>query len=587
MKTFVSRTSAVAILAVLLLSYPATIRAQFNIPPVSDAHCASCGANMTRGEAHSSNCEYYSAPEEEESTPTPAPTPKPTPPPAPTPKPTVTPRTTPPWWLAPTPRPQQTQTQSTHLRDYTPMTEEERQYQRAWNGHWEQTFTDENGHTNRVVALNEGQGIYNFTAKKWMLEPRYQRIIVPGYQSAVVQLMKNGTWRLKDLRVDADETEYFEGEEVEFDEIKYLDDNHQWVALNKKDEYGRDHWRIWLDGNWKDAWDYSYQKLDIFANKRSGKYDLVCQYQDGEWELALEGSGSLGHLSSVKRINDYGLYMIGVKKDEWGKEVFNLVHNDGLGLLPTNMDRITPDFGPFYKIELEGRKGIIEVVDEVGNVHADMLVPPEYNYAKLENVPIPDLGYSNSRYAIVGDGRGYAMYSLRYHIQMLPPLFTTDEVSDFEKRLICAANTKYASVREKYDKTFSSEGKSDFRTYCQGIARDCYRGLTVNTMTEDEARETLKEDNLRNGYFQCQNSLYNKKSKLGSYDKNAQAFTIKTHWGTISLPVPPEEAEAVKNAWKRRKTENIVEYGFDLGRDYRPILSDITIKVNGKEYTSR
>ena len=97
----------------------------------------------------------------------------------------------------------------------------------------------------------------------------------------------------------------------------------------------------------------------------------------------------------------------------------------------------------------------------------------------------------------------------------------------------------------------------------------------------------MKEDNLRNGYFQCQNSLYNKKSKLGSYDKDAQAFTIKTHWGTISLPVPPEEAEAVKNAWKRRKTENIVEYGFDLGMDFRPILSDITIKVNGKEYTSR
>ena len=96
------------------------------------------------------------------------------------------------------------------------MTEEERQYQRAWNGHWEQTFKDENGNTNRVVAVNEGRGIYNFTAKKWMLEPRYQRIIVPGYQSAVVQLMKNGTWRLKDLRVDADETEYFEGEEVEF-----------------------------------------------------------------------------------------------------------------------------------------------------------------------------------------------------------------------------------------------------------------------------------------------------------------------------------------------------------------------------------
>ena len=90
---------------------------------------------------------------------------------APTPKPTVTVTPT------PTPRPQQTQTQSTHLRDYTPMTEEERQYQRAWNGHWEQTFKDEDGNTNRVVAVNEGRGIYNFTAKKWMLEPRYQRIV--------------------------------------------------------------------------------------------------------------------------------------------------------------------------------------------------------------------------------------------------------------------------------------------------------------------------------------------------------------------------------------------------------------------------
>ena len=212
-----------------------------------------------------------------------------------------------------------------------------------------------------------------------------------------------------------------------------------------------------------------------------------------------------------------------------------------------------------------------------------MLVPPDYNYAKIEHSHISELN-RNSQYAVVGDGRGYAMYSMKYQMQMLPALFTTDEVRDFEGRLICASNTERASVREKYDNTFSSDGSGDFRQYCQGVAKDCYKGLTVNTMTENEARETLTEENLRQQYFDQQNKLYNRESKLGKYDKALGAFVVETHWGNVLLHVPPEEANAVKSAWKLRNKLNIVEYGLDLDKTYNAILRTLTLQVNGKTY---
>ena len=170
---------------------------------------------------------------------------------------------------------------------------------------------------------------------------------------------------------------------------------------------------------------------------------------------------------------------------------------------------------------------------------------------------------------------------------MLPSLFSTEEVRDFETRLICSSQGKNEKVRNKYNDTFSSDGRGNFKEYCQGVANDCYRGLTVNMMTEKEARETLKEENLRNEYFQRQNKLYNRESKLGKYDKNLQAFLVETHWGNVLLPVPPEDADAVKSAWKYRNKLNVVEYSLDLDSSSKPILKSIDVKVGDKVYKNK
>lgn len=584
--------------AILILSFSTDVRAQFNLP-VPHAVCASCGSDDPY--SHKPSCEYYSAPDPE---PEPEPEPvKPQPKPEKpkpqvqqqSPKPNVT-------FVPVTPqtqvKPQNTQHQSTSLRDYKPKTEEEiareREHQRAWNGTWEKSWKDELGNSLKLVSLAEGKGIFNFTIDKWILSPRYQRIIVPGQESAVVQLMKDGTWQIKELiqRVPDDEAIELTAEEmfdenpyeVEFDEIKFVD-GQPWVALNKKDQFGRDHWRVWKDNHWYDVEDYSYQKFEIYANRYSGKYDFVRQAQDGEWLLDLEGTGSLSGLSSVKRVDDRGLYIIGMDID--GKEKFQLVHNDALqGMLPTTFDRITSENGN-YKVELDGRVGIFEIVQEKdGPAHADVIVPPDFNYAKIERVHISDVN-RDSEYAVVGDGRGYAMYSIKYQMQMLPSLFSTEEVCDFETRLICSSQGKNEKVRNKYNDTFSSDGRGNFKDYCQGVANDCYRGLTVNMMTEKEARETLKEENLRNEYFQRQNKLYNRESKLGKYDKNLQAFLVETHWGNVLLSVPPEEADAVKSAWKYRNKLNVVEYSLDLDSSSKPILKSIDVKVGDKVYKNK
>lgn len=577
MKTLIYRPWATALAIALLVLFPTGGRAQFNVPPVSSAACASCGA--TNGASHKPGCEYYSAPEEEE-TPTPQPQPKP--------KPKPTPQTKP----QPKSQPKPQQTQSTHLSDYRPLTEEERQYHRALEGRWVQTWTDEDNNTLRVVARNDGWGIFNFTASKWMLEPRYQRIVVPGQESAVVQLMNDGTWRIKELCVRvADEEDgeipaeelYDENPyEVEFDEIKYVD-GQPWVALNKKEANGRNHWRIWKDGRWFDVG--NFQQLEVYANKYSGKYDVVAQDQSGEWQLAIEGTGSLSGMSSVERVGENGLYIIGVRKD--GKEQFQLVHNDNLaGLLPTAFDRITPENG-YFTLGLDGKTGIAHVVKEEGKLaYADILVPPEHSYAKIESAHIPELN-ANYQYAVMGDAGGYALYSLKHKMQMLPAIFSRDEVQAFNARLMCSANARDEKVRNRYNDTFSTEGRGDFREYCQGVANECYRGLTVNLMTESEAREALKEENLSQEYFQKQNKLYNRESKLGKYDANLKAFFVETHWGNALLPVPPEEAEAVKSAWKLRSKLNVVEYALDLDKKHNPTLSSLTLSVGGKQYRGK
>lgn len=472
------------------------------------------------------------------------------------------------------------------------MTEEEVQYQRALQGDWKQEWLDGNADRLRVVALHDGWGIFNFYKNKWILEPRYQRIVVPTggskVETAVIQLGKNGKWRIKDISGKnlwwEYQREFNENPlEVEFDEIKFVD-GLPFVAINKKDRNGRNHWRIWRDGRWQDAEDWSYRDLNIYANKYSGKYDLVTQEQDGSWNLAIEGTGSLEGLSSVGRVGERGLYLIGTKIGD--KVRYNLVHNDNIsGMLPEYYDRIMPENG-FLTLTQGHKMGIATTVKENDDkpARAEVLIPAIYDYAKMERVTIDDKTYA---YGLVGDNDGYGFYSIAYNMQMLPNMFTAEEVRDFESRLLTATLSPYSYIREGFNETFSTEGKGDFREYCMGRAKECYQGMKTYSMTDAEARDILDEDNLRMEYFERQNSLYNKQSKLGKYDKERQAFVIETHWGTTYLPVPPEEASAVKQAWKRRNKENIVEYGLDLDSNFRPTLADITIKVNGREYRSK
>ena len=53
------------------------------------------------------------------------------------------------------------------------------------------------------------------------------------------------------------------------------------------------------------------------------------------------------------------------------------------------------------------------------------------------------------------------------------------------------------------------------------------------------------------------------------------------------LPVPQEEADAVKSTWKLRSKLNVVEYGLDLDTDFKSVLKEFNIKVGDKVYKAK
>ena len=76
--------------------------------------------------------------------------------------------------------------------------------------------------------------------------------------------------------------------------------------------------------------------------------------------------------------------------------------------------------------------------------------------------------------------------------------------------------------------------------------------------------------------------------KLGKYDEAKQAFEVKSPWGTISLPVPKDEAESVKKGWKSSLSDHTIRPCLQLNPDtYRPVMWNVQALVNGKYYGYR
>ena len=499
--------------------------AQFNIPPVGDPVCAYCGANLPKNEPHSSDCPYYEAPEEEEEETSAPASPPPAQPQQQQPAQPVQPASPPPsppvnyvpvQPSQPTPPPAQPQQQPAppqhqaqqqpqrpqfSLSQFRPRTEEEARRERERNrmehGIWHQDLLQ--SHRRVVEIRGEGWGVWDTQREFWLLEPRFQRIYMPDGSTAVIQLMADGKWRIRPLRdreaglslpPTGPGAALFE---AEFDEVKFID-GFPMVALNRRDADGRSHWRVWMQDGWMDDPAVTYSDLRLYKNGATGGYDLLTRTQQGTWDIRVAGHGVMRGLATIERLPNTGAYLISTS--EGNRQRYGIVSNTLGTILPADYDRIEPQHG-VYIITRNGKTGIAVTETDGERATVSVAVPPQFDHASVRTVRIPALN-RNSSYALVGNRQGYAFYSLRYNLQMLPAIFTPDEVRDFETRLITATEPSVPyDDRRRAEATFTTDGTGDFRQYAQGEACRTYGFLTAGIISSREAARRLSESSLR------------------------------------------------------------------------------------------
>ena len=569
-----------------------TAHAQFNIPPVTGVMCADCGAKD--GAPHRPGCKQYegSSDDEDESTPTPSTSQTPS-----------------------TPKP------STHLRDYTPQKTEaelraERERQRAreeeerrqeaarlheWylslpadrremlEGHEEQ----ERGNYSVHSVPGKGMGIWKKSGNgtTWHYPPHYERVWMVDGSTATMQLKTTKKWGVEDVEEHETIIQY------EYDEVKYYPELSS-LFLNKRDEYNRNHWRLFAgDGVWEtyDGFDFDFQDVIL----KDSPYRAYCQLQDGRWLILNNidklSEDPLGMTISrvVNSVEDHKVYLDGYyqeclivsEPDDDGKVRFGLMTTDGELFSNTNYDRIEK-MGPFsnyVKVWRDGKCGVLELVSrrDDGQTYYGFYetIAPSYDMFKTEHLRLPKDSKTYT-YCMVGSDNRYALTLADVDKPVtLPTIYSAAEVEQFAPRLF-AEGKKTTPVREDVD--------NDYKAFCESRAINVLQRLNAATDKEEavyQAHQDMNEEKLQKDYLTLQRELHRKDYKLGSYDATRQAYEVKTAWGTVLLPVPLSDAERVKKAWKSTVQDMFIRPTLQISQDtYRPMVTGITALVGGTVY---
>ncbi len=579
------------IILTALLGFITTTYAQIPTPP--DPSCASCGVNLRTGEAHKSWCEYVKAAQshDDEQTSSQPTTPKPQPKPQTKPKP------------------------STHLQDYKPSAEataaerkrkEREEYQRLYrNGEISYEYMEMNlsdvidfrGNYSTHNVAGKGMGMWfhdpdaNYKTsmnKNWHYSPHYERICIAKGERAVMQLKTTKKWGV----------EHYEKHETlvnfEYDEIKYFKESYERYPaffLNQKDELGRDRWYLY-DGN---GFPVEFPFKSVELKSESSDYRAYAQTLGGDWYLITgfqQAPGNLNIFGPFKEMSEntlcsYSKHLIVSKMDDDGRIRYGIISLDGQVLYNFEYDKIEhspSSLANYVKVWKDGRMGVLELMTMKGQDGKEYKryvesIEPKYDMFKTTSVWVSKLSRSYS-YCVVGNNDRYALtLGDIYQPITLPTIYTITEVENFAERFFTESNNS-KPVKQKKD--------DNFKQFCETQAINLYKELKSKAITPEDAKEMLDEGRLMKDYLFSQTQQRQNELKLGKYDESKQAFEVKSPWGTISLPVPKDEAESVKKGWKSSLSDHTIRPCLQLNPDtYRPVMWNVQALVNGKYYGYR
>ena len=577
------------IILTALLGFITTTYAQIPTPP--DPSCASCGVNLRTGEAHKSWCEYVKAAQshddDDEQTPT-----QPT-----------------------TPKPQAKPKPSTHLQDYKPSAEataaerkrkEREEYQRLYrNGeisyeYMEMNLSDVidfrgNYSTHNVAGKGMGMWFHDPDAnykiemnKGWHYSPHYERICIAKGERAVMQLKTTKKWGVENYEKHETLVNF------EYDEIKYFKESYERYPaffLNQKDELGRDRWYLY-DGN---GFPVEFPFKSVELKSESSDYRAYAQTLGGDWYLITgfqQAPGNLNIFGPFKEMSEntlcsYSKHLIVSKMDDDGRIRYGIISLDGQVLYNFEYDRIEhspSSLANYVKVWKDGRMGVLELMTMKGQDGKEYKryvesIEPKYDMFKTTSVWVSKLSRSYS-YCVVGNNDRYALtLGDIYQPITLPTIYTITEVENFAERFFTESNNS-KPVKQKKD--------DNFKQFCETQAINTYKELKSKAITPEDAKEMLDEGRLMKDYLFSQTQQRQNELKLGKYDEAKQAFEVKSPWGTISLPVPKEEAESVKKGWKSSLSDHTIRPCLQLNPEtYRPVMWNVQALVNGKYYGYR
>lgn len=568
----------------LCLGAAMTTKAQF---PVSDPHCAYCGVNLKTGEAHKKGCEYYSAPEEEETS-----------------KPSTSLKDyTPKQETKPTqPQKPVTQQQPTSSSSYKPVHEpwmDTPEYREYLNS--EQIGSATDGIICEVPG--KGQGIwtyssYNKEGKKvgshWLYSPRYMRIYdVDNWHKlhrAAMQLKTTQKWGVEDTEKVETVVDY------EYDEVMTF--NKGWgiikLALNRKDANGHNHWIFYNGENLLSLSDHEIEELIPLRSSQGYGAGVLARQSNGEWIIFNTETGEVmaTQLTDVKRmsIEDANRSTVMASVDINGKRQYGIFNGDGEQLFPFEYDNIMEKTGgsPYLVTYKNGKCGLIKrrteyITNEYGNrTQVDKLtefVEPRYDHFKSSNVLTKNLKAVKQYFMVDNNGQYGFLYADGKWDISTPTFYTPAEVEAYAQRVF--DNVEDYS-RGRIRTVSDVKGTGSYKDFCMDMTMACYMEAD-ETMNPEEANTTLSEENLKSRYLNLQDANYTQYT-LGKYDEARQAYPVQTHWGTVMLPVPPSEAKQVKKGWNSKKDDFYVKPWLDLDGNYETVINHISVLVNGKSY---
>lgn len=577
------------IILTALLGFIATTYAQIPTPP--DPSCASCGVNLRKNEPHKPWCEYVKAAQSDDNEQT---TTQPT-----TPKPQAKPK----------PKP------STNLQDYKPSaeaTEAERkrkkieEYQRMYrNGEISYEYMEMNlsdvidfrGNYSTHNVAGKGMGMWfhdpdaNYKTsmnKNWHYSPHYERICIAKGERAVMQLKTTKKWGVENYEKHETLVNF------EYDEIKYFKESYERYPaffLNQKDELGRDRWYLY-DGN---GFPVEFPFKSVELKSESSDYRAYAQTLGGEWYLITgfqQAPGNLNIFGPFKEMSEntlcsYSKHLIVSKMDDDGRIRYGIISLDGQVLYNFEYDKIEhspSSLANYVKVWKDGRMGVLELMTMKGQDGKEYKryvesIEPKYDMFKTTSVWVSKLSRSY-QYCVVGNNDRYALtLGDIYEPITLPTIYTITEVENFAQRFFTESNNS-KPVKQKKD--------DNFKQFCETQAINLYKELKSKAVTPDDVKEMLDEGRLIKDYLFTQTQLRQTELKLGKYDEAKQAFEVSSPWGTISLPVPKEEAEGVKKGWKSSLSDHTIRPCLQLNPEtYRPVMWNVQALVNGKYYGYR